>query len=147
MANFEFREIAHLSPEYQATVELRDRLLRAPLGLKFTDAELAAECADIHIGEFDPDGHLLACLVLSPESTDTSIRMRQVAVDSELHGQGIGSQLVRHAETIAAGRGFDLITLHARREVTEFYSKLGYTQIGEPFTEVGIPHITMQKAL
>ncbi len=36
-------EVAHGSPEYWATVDLRDSILRMPLGLLFSAEELEAE--------------------------------------------------------------------------------------------------------
>lgn len=143
----EFRQIPHLSPEYDATVQLRQQLLRAPLGLKFDPSELAAENHDIHIAGFDASGKMIACLVLSKTHDGVALRMRQVAVASELQRQGIGSQLVHYAESITAERGFPNLILHARQEVAGFYLRLGYSKIGQPFTEVGIPHIAMEKSL
>jgi predicted GNAT family N-acyltransferase len=37
--------------------------------------------------------------------------------------------------------------LHARATAVPFYLRLGYTVVGEPFEEVGIPHRGMEKAL
>jgi predicted GNAT family N-acyltransferase len=45
------------------------------------------------------------------------------------------------------GKGFQKIILHARIQVFEFYIRLGYTPVGEPFQEVGIPHQRMQKTI
>ncbi|MDA0813925.1 MAG: GNAT family N-acetyltransferase [Verrucomicrobia bacterium] len=143
----EFRQIAHLSPDYDATVQLRHQLLRAPLGLKFDPAVLAAEDHDIHIAGFDESGKVVACLILSKTQEGTTLRMRQVAVAPELQRQGVGAQLVHCAESIATELGFPRLILHARREVAGFYLKLGYSEIGHPFTEVGIPHIAMGKLL
>jgi predicted GNAT family N-acyltransferase len=35
--------------------------------------------------------------------------------------------------------------LHARIVAVGFYEKMGYVRQGELFTEVGIPHVLMQK--
>ncbi|MCB1095295.1 MAG: GNAT family N-acetyltransferase [Verrucomicrobiae bacterium] len=143
----ELREIEHSGVDYKAAVQLRDRLLRVPLGLTFAITDLAAEKADIHLAGFDTQGNLIACLVLSKTQAATTLRMRQVAVDSDAQRRGLGSQLVAYAESLAAARGYKLMTLHARQEVKNFYIQLGYTETGEPFNEVGIPHIAMQKNL
>ena len=142
-----FREIAHRSAEYEATIELRDQLLRAPLGLGFGASEISEERADTHLAGFDKGGSLLACLVLSQLDTNSTMRMRQVAVAPNCQGQGIGSQLVSFAESVARRRRSTLMTLHARINVLGFYKRLGYTQIGGEFLEVGIPHIGMEKQL
>jgi predicted GNAT family N-acyltransferase len=145
--SLEFRKLTHQSPDYEATVELRGRLLRVPIGLAFEPEELAAESADLHLAGFDATGTLIACLVLSPEADVKTIRMRQVAVKPKWQRRGIGGQLVTFAESVANANGFTLMNLHARLDVAAFYKRLGYSQAGSPFTEVGIPHVAMRKVL
>lgn len=144
----EFRRILHLSEPYSAAVALRDRLLRAPLGLTFSSEELNAEHSDIHLAGFDAMGTLIACLVLSRKSQPGNLRLRQVAVAPESQGQGVGKKLIHFAESFAA---IELhathLTLHARQEVIKFYERLGYHTVGTPFIEVGIQHIGMEKSL
>jgi predicted GNAT family N-acyltransferase len=141
----EVQVVAHNSPGYWQTIDLRRRILRWPLGLDFTDDQLAAESSDIHIAAFDGD-RLTGCLVLTPVDSDT-IKMRQVAVEPDLQGQGIGAQMVRLSESVAAERGFNEMILHARDTAVPFYLRLGYELFGEPFEEVTIPHRKMRKAL
>ncbi|MCF7929152.1 MAG: GNAT family N-acetyltransferase [Spirochaetales bacterium] len=150
--------IRHGSPEYEETVALRDAVLRRPLGLEFDTAELAAEDDSYHL-VCRRGGVLAACVVLTPlggEGTGDSeagaglhgaIRLRQMAVREELRGQGIGRELVRFAEKVAAGQGCREIVLHAREHAAGFYEKLGYRKEGERFFEVGIPHFFMRKEL
>ncbi|MCB1229950.1 MAG: GNAT family N-acetyltransferase [Verrucomicrobiae bacterium] len=142
-----FREISHQSADYDATVILRERILRQPLGLAFTEAELAAESNDHHLAAFD-DGseELIGCLVFTPLSDD-EWKMRQVAVVENRRGEGIGRILVYLAEGFARCRGVRTIVLHARAEVVPFYLALGYSVEGDPFVEVTIPHRRMRKRL
>jgi predicted GNAT family N-acyltransferase len=137
--------IKHSSPEYAATVALRDQVLRKPLGLCFSDEQLRAESADHHVACFR-DGGLVACLVLTPVSGDT-VRMRQVSVASDCQRQGIGTALVLHAQCFATGLGYCEMTAHARETAVPFYRRLGYTVIGDRFIEVGIPHVAVRKSL
>jgi predicted GNAT family N-acyltransferase len=142
-----FRAIAHGGPEYLAAVTLRDRILRAPLGLAFTKIELAAEGSDWHLAGFDPgSGDLVACLVLTPLGNGVA-KMRQVAVTESHRGRGWGRDAVMFAETFARRRGIREIVLNARETVVGFYLPLGYTVEGEPFVEVTLPHRRMRKAL
>ncbi|MFO7534396.1 MAG: hypothetical protein R6X19_01705 [Kiritimatiellia bacterium] len=60
--------IKHGSPEYAATVALRNEVLRKPLGLSLSDEQLQAESGDHHLAGF-LDGRLVACLVLTPVGT------------------------------------------------------------------------------
>lgn len=145
--SLEFREISHRSVDYRNAVAMRDHILRAPLGLAFSESELEAESADWHLGGFDSDsGELVACLVLSPMA-ECVAKMRQVAVTESRRGQGIGSALVRFAEDVAKARGICQLVLHARAEVVAFYLRHDYEVEGPTFDEVTIPHRKMRKVL
>jgi len=137
--------IEHNSPEYQKMVALRYDILRRPLGLEFTDEELAKEVNDILIAAFD-DERLLACCMLTAISKE-KCRLRQMAVHNSLQGKGIGATMMNFAENVARDRGFKEITMHARKTAVGFYEKLGYRVSGEEFEEVTIPHFEMSKKL
>ncbi|MCB5207003.1 GNAT family N-acetyltransferase [Methylovorus mays] len=140
-----FNTIAHNSPEYMAEVALRHAILRQPLGLVFSAEQLAAEADSQHIGAY-LEQTLVACLVLKPLNP-RQVQMRQVAVDTQLQGKGIGRRLVAHAEMLARQTGYQEMHLHARESAVAFYQSLGYATHGELFTEIGIPHCLMVKGL
>ena len=139
------RWIEHLSPAYALAVALRRDLLRKPLGLEFTEAQLAAEASSFHLTAWEEDV-LLGTLLLTPVA-DGSIQMRQVAVDDRKQGLGIGRLMVVESEAEALRRGFKRTMLHARDSAVPFYEKLGYTRIGDEFIEVGVRHQEMEKFL
>ena len=139
-----FREVEHGTEEYRRTVELRDRILRSPLGLDFSEEELAAEAADSHLAGFLQDEVLSACLVLSWDS-EPKAKMRQVAVEPHCQGQGIGKALILFAEQSVRARGLDFIYCNARLPVVPFYECLDYNTVGDKFSEVGIDHVRMEK--
>ena len=139
------REVEHGSPAYWATVDLRDSILRKPLGLHFSDEELKAEEDSRHVACYRGD-KLVGCLVLRP-SSGGDVQMRQLAVAAELQGQRIGTALVRFAEALAREIGYRRMVLHARETAVTFYEKQGYSTIGEGFEEVTIPHWAMEKRL
>ena len=141
----EIREIAHNSSDYEAEVDLRLRLLRTPLGLSFTEAQLSEENSCIHIGAFDHD-LLIGCLVLVPKDA-VHVQMRQVAVETTHQNKGIGSGMVRFSERVAGDNGFGQIILNARITAVAFYTRLDYRTVGEEFIEVKIPHRKMVKDL
>ncbi|HMU71503.1 MAG TPA: GNAT family N-acetyltransferase [Ferruginibacter sp.] len=126
-------------------VKLRMDILRQPLGLSFTDEELAREKEDILIGAFDDDD-LLACCLLT-RADNNSVRLRQMAVQNNLQGKGIGASMMNFAETLARDKGFKKMVMHARKTALGFYEKLGYSVVGDEFTEVTIPHFVMEKSL
>jgi len=139
------KQIDHGTKEYQQMVKLRMDILRQPLGLSFTDEELAREKEDILIGAFDDDD-LLACCLLT-RADNNSVRLRQMAVQNNLQGKGIGASMMNFAETLARDKGFKKMVMHARKTALGFYEKLGYSVVGDEFTEVTIPHFVMEKSL
>jgi ribosomal protein S18 acetylase RimI-like enzyme len=137
--------IDHGSREYQQMVQLRNDILRRPLGLQFTPEELEKEKEEILIGAFEEEKMLGCCMLIKEDPA--SVRLRQMAVLNNLQGKGIGRALMQFAENIARDRGFQKITMHARKTAVGFYEKLGYRVSGQEFEEVTIPHFTMEKLL
>ena len=140
------REFAHGSDDYRAACALRQAVLRAPLGLDLFAEDLAAERGQWHFGLFDDAGVLVTCASALPLSP-TRAKIRQMAVHPAHQRRGCGRQLLCAVQEALARRGFTQVTLHARRSVEGFYARLGYTSTGAPFTEVGLPHIAMEKPL
>jgi len=141
----EIREILYGSSDYDLEVGLRSKILREPLGLRLLPEELARETEDIHLGALS-GLKLIGCLILSPQDQKI-MKMRQVAVDSEAQGLGIGRKLIQHAEEKSKQLGFVEINLNARTGAIPFYQKLGYELYGKAFEEVTIPHQKMRKKI
>lgn len=139
------RRYAFKSPEYQAVLKLRYRVLREPLGLTYSQSDLDAEAGEIFFAEWQEDA-LSGCLQVRDLGTGTW-KMRQVAVLPELQGRGIGKRMVQGCESWLRAHGALELELHARQGAVPFYESVGYKLIGEPFVEVGIPHRKMQKQL
>ncbi|WEK36393.1 MAG: GNAT family N-acetyltransferase [Candidatus Pseudobacter hemicellulosilyticus] len=137
--------IDHGSKEYQQMVQLRNDILRKPLGLTLSPEELEKEKEEMLIGAFEED-KILACCMLIKEDAQTA-RLRQMAVLNNLQGKGIGRALLVFAENVAYDLGYRRITMHARKTAVGFYEKLGYSVSGQEFDEVTIPHCLMEKAL
>ncbi|TCZ75038.1 GNAT family N-acetyltransferase [Flaviaesturariibacter aridisoli] len=137
--------IDHGSPEYHQMVQLREVILRQPLGLQFAPDELESEKDNILMAAYEDD-HILGCCMLVEEAPDT-VRLRQMAVLDDLQGKGIGKALMNFAENIARDRGYKKITMHARKNAQGFYEKMGYRKRGEEFQEITIPHYVMEKQL
>jgi len=139
------KEIEYDSIEYKKSVLLRDKVLREPLGLYYTDDYLLRDKGQIILGVFE-EKILQAVLHLKIVNTST-IQMRQVAVKKNRQRKGVGTELVKYAEGIAKDRDFKRIELHSRQTSIPFYEKLGYNCIGEEFEEIGLPHRKMFKNL
>lgn len=145
MANPEIRQIEHNSPEYWEMVELRDRVLRRPIGLELDRSGLMEEDYEFHIAVF-LDEVPVGGLILRPLS-EIRLKMRAVAIDDGYRDLGLGSKLVNFAEEFARERGFNEMELNAREPAFRFYEKLGYEKISADFIEVGIPHALWLKNL
>ncbi len=139
------KQIDHGSKEYRHMVELRMQILRKPLGLTFTKEELDNERNDILIASFDED-KMLGCCILTKIDIN-SIRLRQMAVQKNLQGRGIGESIISFAETVARDKGYKILTMHARDTAIGFYEKFGYAIKGGQFEEVKTKHHIMEKKL
>ena len=139
------KQINHGTTEYLKMVNLRDIVLRRPLGLSFDNDELMAEKDDILIACMD-DEDVLGCCILE-KVNNLTVRLRQMAVPDSLHGRGIGASIINFAENIARDKGYKLMTMHARDSAIGFYEKFGYQIKGNQFKEVNLPHHVMEKNL
>ena len=113
------KQIDHGTKEYQQMVNLRNEVLRQPLGL--------------------------SCMLTKADNK--SLRLRQMAVQNNLQGKGIGASMLNFAETLSRDKGYKKLIMHARETAVGFYEKLGYKVVGNKFTEVTIPHFVMEKRL
>jgi len=81
------------------------------------------------------------------EANPSEVRLRQMAVLSGLQGKGIGRVLMIFAENVARDRRYKKILMHSRVTSIPFFDKLGYFINGEPFVELTIEHVVMEKEL
>ena len=139
------KQIDHGTKEYLQMIKLRKEILRQPLGLSFSPEELAREKEDILIGAFDDDEMLACCLLTKMENK--ALRLRQMAVQNNLQGKGIGASMMNFAELVARDKGYKKLIMHARKTALGFYEKLGYKVVGDEFIEITIPHFVMEKKL
>lgn len=126
-------------------LELRRRVLRWPLGLEFSEEDIAAEEGQTTVIAAEGDEVVGTMQLLGLE--DSVMKVRQVAVDATMQGSGVGRQMAEYAETWIREQGYTKTVLHARAVVLPFYLKQGYEVVGEEFHEVGIPHRKMVKTL
>lgn len=130
-------------PRYQQVWELREEILRKPLGLSLRNEDLSRDAINaIFIAEHE--GKVIGCVFMEPLDKK-EIQLRAMAVYNKWQGKGVGRLLVQAAEEYTWQEGFDKIILHARKVVMGFYKSLGYDAFGDQFIEVGIPHLMMEK--
>ena len=115
------------------------------MNLSFESSELEKEKNDILIAALDEDVMLGCCLLT--QADDKVVRLRQMAVQNNLQGKGVGASMMNYAETIARDKGYKRLMMHARKTAVGFYEKLGYKTVGNEFSEINLPHIIMEKKL
>ena len=138
----QIREINYNSPDYMQELELRDKVLRKPLGMSLSDDNLEADKNDIHIGAF-VDNKLVGVLILS-RLNQNDVKMRQVAVLEGMRSKKIGSKMVAYAEQFSKDLHYTTMLLNARKTAVGFYEKLGYEKVGNEFLEINNPHFKMR---
>ena len=74
-------------------------------------------------------------------------KIGRMAVERTLRGGRLGRDVLHALMAVARERGDAEVVLHAQRSAQGFYDRLGFTVLGEPFEEAGIPHVTMFKRL
>ncbi len=142
---YNIKTVTYASLDYKKVVALRDKILRKPLGLQFSEQDLAVDKNEIIIGLFTQN-KCLGCVQMR-HVDQNEIKLRQMAVDNSMQGKGLGREILKFAEEIALSKKYNKICLHARKTAVKFYEKFGFSVIGNEFFEVKIPHYTMCKKL
>ncbi len=70
-----------------------------------------------------------------------------MATSRVVRSGGIGRQVLDALIAAARSRGVRELMLHAQTSAQNFYLRAGFIPHGEVFTEAGIPHIEMRRAL
>ncbi|MCD6063150.1 MAG: N-acetyltransferase [Flavipsychrobacter sp.] len=131
---------------YRKVYDLREEVLRQPIGLSLKDEDLSGDDLDtVVIAE--SGGELLGCVMIHPTHEPSVLKLRQMAVSPAHQKKGIGQLMIAAAEEECKRAGAGRIILHARLTAEDFYKKLGYATVSDTFTEVGLPHVVMEKPL
>lgn len=138
------RNISIHDEGYHKVYELREEILRKPIGLSLKNEDLSGDALDvIVIAENNDD--IIGCVMIHPTDNTEVLKLRQMAVADKWQGKGVGNLLMKAAEQQCRDKGARKIILHARVTAQTFYEKLGYAVVSGVFTEVGIPHVVMEK--
>lgn len=135
-------EVSHGSHGYQVMLQARNRILRQPLGLQLTEKDTLGEDTQRHFGLFM--GDLLVGGVIANQQTPETTQLRQMWIEPNCANRGLGRLLLEEVLTKLAQESTEMVVLHARVPVLEFYRKCGFKSEGDSFIEVGIPHRRMK---
>ncbi len=141
----EILEVPHGTPLYEELTALRQALLRTPLGMKYTPADLAEEKDDIHIAARE-DGRIIGSALLKIIDAQTG-ELKRMAVADGLQGRGVGKLLLTYVEDRARALGHNRLMMHAREAAWDFYERMGYRRYGDTFIQATLLHVKMEKIL
>jgi YbgC/YbaW family acyl-CoA thioester hydrolase len=111
---------------------------RIPADLEWDEADAGA----VHAVAYNRLGMPVATGRLLQPQPGTG-KIGRMAVHKVLRGSGVGEAVLRQLAAAAEARGDGELVLHAQRTAQAFYAGLGFTPVGEPFMEAGIPHQEM----
>lgn len=140
----DFKIVDHGSEEWKKAVELREQILRKPMGLIFSPEELDEEKNHVQIVGLI-NNEIIATTVLVPERP--KMKMQRVVVKDNLRNSALGSKMMSFCESYLMDEGYETVYCHARDSAVNFYLKNGYSGEGDYFDEDGIPHLKMRKNL
>lgn len=115
---------------------------RIPMDMEWDEADKTAvhAVAYNHLGQPLATGRLL-------QHAPGVAKIGRMAVHRVLRGASLGRSILASLSEAARLRGDREIVLHAQRSAEGFYQRLGFAPRGEPFEEVGIPHLEMVREL
>lgn len=106
----------------------------------------AEDATALHAVLFDVNGQALGnARLLQPSATVAKVG--RMAVLKDARGNGYGARLLQALIRCARQRRHKEVRLSAQRKAESFYAAHGFVAVGEPFDEVGIPHMEMRLSL
>ena len=106
----------------------------------------ADDATALHALLLDVNGQALGNARLLQPSANVA-KVGRMAVLKQARGNGYGTRLLQALVLEARRRGNKEVRLSAQRTAEDFYAAYGFSIVGEPFDEVGIPHVEMQLSL
>jgi predicted GNAT family N-acyltransferase len=128
---------------YEASLDLRFRVMYEPFGLGRELAPGREPLDSVHLGAFDGES-LVGYARLVPWAGDTA-KVFQVVVEPERQGRGLGTALMRALLDRASADGARAVVLDAREHAVGFYEGFGFRATGDIFISprTGTPHLPM----
>ena len=124
----------------RTSVFVDEQQIPAELEWDAADAECVHAVAFNRFGMAVGTGRLL-------EHAPGTVKVGRMAVLASLRGSRVGRAVLDALVEVARGRGERELMLHAQTSAVGFYARAGFTPRGPVFTEAGIPHQEMVRAL
>ncbi|MGI8684500.1 MAG: GNAT family N-acetyltransferase [Acidimicrobiales bacterium] len=103
----------------------------------------------VHLGVVDDSAEggdaVVAVATVFPEPTDfrpgaRAARLRGMAVEFQLQGQGVGALLLDAVVDWARGQRYEVLWANGRDSALGFYERHGWQAAGAGFTSLDLPH-------
>ncbi|MBY0423149.1 MAG: GNAT family N-acetyltransferase [Parvularculaceae bacterium] len=130
---------------FAEAVDLRDRVLRAPLGRASARHETERDAKGVHFVALR-SSKVVGCLALYPDGA-AAAELKSMAVAPEARREGVGAAMYRCLEGWARGKGIGAIAAEARIGAVAFYESCGFTAESEDYMLHGVQHRRMRKLL
>ena len=95
-----------------------------------------------HVIAEDSSGNAIGCGRLLPDG-----HIGRMSVLREWRGRGVGTALLGRLIALATERGYRRVMANAQEHACSFYERHGFAPVGVPFSEAGIVHRAMERAL
>jgi predicted GNAT family N-acyltransferase len=128
----------------EQALALRERVFCGEQGVDLVAERDGLDDEAMHVVYIDNGVVIGTCRVLVRDGVG---RLGRMAVEPAARGRGIGAELLQVAEEAARAAGATRMRLHAQSAAVSLYARAGYEQVGEPFLEEGIEHVTMERPL
>lgn len=133
--------------QLEATFDLRRRVLR----VHAPDVPVSNPQDDVagafHLAVLDHEDVVVAVGSFSPTG-EGAVRLRGMAVEPARQSQGLGGLLLDAAvDRLTRTGGVTLLWANARLPALAFYERHGFVAVGDPFDEIGIPHVRVERAI
>ena len=138
--------IEYGSMNYKKTLDLRNKVMRIPLGLNIYDEDFSFEKNAIIVGAYEEE-ELIGVGTMS--YSDNTFKLEYLCVDTDIQSHGAGGKMIEWLEKKALEKNAKKIILDARVSAQKFYENHGYKTVGDVFmlSYAPVPHIMMEKIL
>jgi ElaA protein len=132
--------------ELYAVLALRQNVLVVEQSSPYPDLDFVDQAAD-HLLATDNGTLIGYARCHAPLAGKTHASFGRVVVAQQYRGAGIGKEVVgRVIARLAEGSCLDVL-IAAQLYLEEFYARFGFARDGEPYDDVGVPHIYMRLRL
>ena len=130
--------------EWREYFLFRYKVLRKPIGLSRNTTRDNLEKTSFHIMATNKKNEIIGVGRLHFVSSNKS-QIRYMAVDNKIRKVGVGSEIVKKLEAYSINNNRNIVILNAREDAVNFYSKLGYKNLGKIDVGIDIKHFHMKK--